>query len=179
MFLAISCGVPRRFGDVHSDKGREARRTSDEAARRTLFGCFSVRHFPMNLAKIWQLFRSSQQRSSRGGHDRRDRPQLAVESLEGRAMPSTLLPATALPTGLIDPVSSETVGRNFFGPNVNTFSIIIEIPSSRVAGEVSPTKLSSAGETGTRGSVSDDVGVDGRSITAQNPAMALSQNGRL
>ncbi len=133
----------------------------------------------MNLAKIWQLFRSSQQRSSRAGHARRNRPQLAVESLEGRAMPSTLLPATAPLTGLIDPVASETVGRNFFGPNVNTFSIIIEIPSSRVAGEVSPTKLSSAGETGTRGSVSDDVGVDGRSITAQNPAMALSQNGRL
>src|SRR5262245_10846933 len=77
---------------------------------------FFLRMFTVNIAKFWQRFRASKQRSS---HARQNRLRLAIEVLEGRALPSVALPSPTVETGAalhlkpIDPAPAATHGVTF------------------------------------------------------------------
>src|SRR5262245_4636291 len=83
------CSDLEMFLLVPSNKGRRPARID----------YFFLRVFSVNIAKFWQRFRTSKQRSSRVDRARQDRPRLAVEVLEGRAFPSVTLPAPTVETG--------------------------------------------------------------------------------
>src|SRR5262245_46042546 len=83
------CSDLEMFLLVPTNKGRRTARID----------YFFLRVFSVNIAKFWKRFRTSKQRSSRVDRVRQDRPRLAVEVLEGRALPSATFPTPTVETG--------------------------------------------------------------------------------